>query len=210
MNQRIFYVVTMIIAAYLLLIIKPLPINIHHIERVSELEIRFKGSVLEDTEMNHSIFSELELVPYQLVSTCYSDVNYLTSNGLADRLGNHIGWQRIIQWNNDCDPEGQIANIFDNAYSILISKNPMIAYPDFSNLNETLITQSKTEVLFSSIDYPYTISGKTTVYERIKYTFKVKDVYVFVEQTRLRDEMNNEELLIWVEKLISEIQTVLN
>ena len=86
----------------------------------------------------------------------------------------------------------------------------MISYPDFSNLDERLITQSGVDVLLSSIDYPYTISGKTTIYERIKYTFKIKDIYVFVEQTRLRDKKNNDELLIWVEKLLSEIQTVLN
>lgn len=210
MNQRIFYIVTMIITAYLLLIIKPLPVNIHRIERVSEFEVRFKGSVLEDKEMNPSVFSELALVPDQFNSSCYSDVNYLTSNGLADRLGNRIGWQRIIQWNYDCDSDGQIINLFENVYSILISKNPMIAYPDFSNQDEKLTTQSGVEVLLTSTDYPYTISGKTTVYERVKYTFKVNDVYVFIEQTRLRDESNNDELLIWVEKLISEIQTVLN
>ncbi len=210
MNQRIFLVVSMLIAAYLLVIIKPIPVNIHRIERVSELDVRFKGSVLEDTEMNPSIYSELDLIPQKFNSICYSQGNYLTSNGLADRLGNQIGWQHIVQWNYDCDPEGQIVNIFENVYSILISKNPMNAYPDYSNMDEKLVTQSGIEVLFNRIEYPYTINGVTTVFERIKYMFNVNDVYVYIEQTVLRDEFNSEELLEWVYLLKGEIETALN
>jgi len=210
MNQRFLFLIGIIMAAFLILIAEPVPVNIYRIEGINEFDIRFQARrTLEKADEEPSIYSELELVPEEYNVECYSRWDHWTSNGLADRLGNPIGWQRVINWNDDCDPEGQI-RIYEDVYYILISKNPMIAYPDFSNLEEKLTTQSGVEVLLTSTDYPYTISGKTTVYERVKYTFKVNEVYVFIEQTRLRDESNNDELLIWVEKLISGIQTVLN
>jgi len=210
MNQRFLFLIAMIMVAFLLSIAKPVPVNMYRIEGMNEFDIRFQARrTLEKADEEPSIYSELELVPEEYSLKCYSLWDHWTSNGLADRLGNPIGWQRVISWNDDCDPEGQV-RIYEDVYYILISKNPMIAYPDFSNLDEKLTTQSGEEVLLSRIDYPYTLRGKTTVYERIKYTFKVNDVYVFVEQTRLRDESNNEELLKWVEKLINEIQSVLN
>lgn len=210
MNQRYLYLVAIIIAAFLLLIAKPIPVNIYRIEGINEFDIRFQARrTLEKADEEPSIYSELELIPEEYSVKCYSRWDHWTSNGLADRLGNPIGWQRVINWNDDCDPEGQI-KIYEDVYYILISKNPMIAYPDFSNLDEKLITQSGVEVLFSSIEYPYTISDVTTVYERIKYTFRVKDVYVYIEQTILRNEFRNEELLEWVDILKNEIETVLN
>jgi len=210
MNQRILYLIVILLAAIMISNTKSIPVSIHRIEGMNEFDAIFQvRRTLEKADDEPSIYSDLELVPEYYTYECYSLWDHWTSNGLADRLGNPIGWQRVISWNDDCDPEGQV-RIYEDVYYILISKNPMIAYPDFSNLDEKLTTQSGVEVLLSRIDYPYTLRGITTVYERIKYTFKVNDVYVFIEQTRLRDEKNNDELLIWVEKLISEIQTVLN
>jgi hypothetical protein len=210
MNQRILYLIVILLAAIMISNTKPIPVSIHRIEGMNQFDAIYQvRRTLEKADDEPSIYSDLELVPEDYTNECYSQWDHWSSNGLADRLGNPIGWQRAISWNDDCDPEGQV-RVYEDVYNILISKNPMIAYPDFSNLDETLITESGIEVSLSSIDYPYTISGTTTVYERVKYTFKVKDVYVFIGQTRLRDESNEIELLEWVDKLYDEIQTILN
>jgi len=208
MSQRIFLLIALFIAAYFMLLVTPLPVNIYQIEKISETDLRFIGSTNENSEQT-SIYSKLNLVPENFNNNCYSQFNTLTSNGLADKLGNLIGWQHNVQWNNDCDPEGQIENIFGDAYSILISKNPMVLYPEFSNLEQRLVTETGIEVDLSTYEYPYTNKGKTIVFAELKYSFKVVEEYVFVTHTVLRDTWDDETLLKWIDSLNYEIKSVL-
>lgn len=209
MNQRIFYLIALLIAIFMLTNTKPIPTNIHRIEGINKLVAQFQTRrTVEKANDVPSIYSDLNLVPDIYDQKCYSQWDHWTSNGLAERLGNPIGWKRIAQWNNECEPETISLN-FSDVYSIILSNNPMIAYPEFSDYDKQLLTESGLIVSIKKMEYPYTLAERTIVYMRVMYMFEVQNVYVYVDQIMLRESTNDDEILNWADQLYNEIQTSL-
>ena len=140
---------------------------------------------------------------------CYSQWDHWLANGLADRLGKPIAWQRNIQWTNDCKDEKHMY-VRSDVYSIVLSRNPMATYPRYRVLDNQFITDQGIPVdYYSQWIYPYTNNGVTYHFIQVQYSFKVEDTYVFIDQVIIDRDLDEKEIAVWVDTLANELKTVL-
>lgn len=209
MNQRFFFTTVLLIIVFILSSLRPLPMNIYRIEGSSEHDTRYQlRRTIEKYDYEESEWTPLNLVPEEFNSSCYSQWDHWAANGLADRLGKPIAWQRIAQWTYECDVEDRIFYETD-AYTILLSKNPMAAYPKFTVHDKVFLTDAGNEVSISQNEYTVIIDSKGVVYTQIQYTFRVEDVYVFIEQSIQNRTFDEKVISDWVDTLAEELKTVL-
>ena len=209
MNQRFFFTIVLLIVAFTIESSRPIPTNIYRIEGSSKYDIRYQlRRTIEKYDYEESEWTPLNLVPDEYKSNCYSQWDHWAANGLADRLGKPIAWQRIAQWTYECDLEDRVFYETD-AYTILLSRNPMAAYPKFSVHDKVFLTDSGIEVSISQNDNTVIIDSKAVVSSQVQYTFKVEDVYVFIEESISEETFNQSKISTWVDTLANEIKTVL-
>ncbi len=210
MNQRIFFTGVLLIIVFVISSFRPLPMNIYRIAGRSEYDIRYQARrTIEKYDHEESEWSKLNLVPIEYVSNCYSQWDHWVANGLADRLGKPIAWQRIVQWNYECDEGKERYNPTDQ-YTILLSTNPMAAYPRNSVFENHLITNQGIQVDYSTQwEYPYTNNGETYLYIQVRYAFKHEDKHVFIDQVFMDQDVIEKDIALWVDTLVNELKTVL-
>ena len=85
----------------------------------------------------------------------------------------------------------------------------MAAYPKFSVHDKVFLTDSGIEVSISQNDNTVIIDSKAVVSSQVQYTFKVEDVYVFIEESISEETFNQSKISTWVDTLANEIKTVL-
>lgn len=210
MNQRYFYSIVLLMIALTASGIRPLPMNIYRITARYEYDIRYQARrTIEKYDYEESEWSNLNLVPIEYATNCYGQWDHWLANGLADRLGKPIAWQRNIQWTNDCKDE-KYMYVPSDVYSIVLSRNPMAVYPRYSVFEDQLITNQGIPFdYFTQWIYPYTNNGVTYNYIQVQYSFKVEDTYVFVDQVMTDRDVDKKEIAVWVDTLANELKTVL-
>lgn len=210
MNQRFFFTGVLLVIVFILSSFRPLPMNIYRIAGSSEFDIRYQARrTIEKYDYEESEWSKLSLVPKEYASNCYSQWDHWVANGLADRLGKPIAWQRNVQWNNECIDETQNYAPVD-VYTILLSTNPMASYPRNSVFEYQLITNQGIQVDYSmQWEYPYTNNGETYHYVQVRYAFKLEDKHVFIDQVFMDQDVIEEDIALWVDTLVNELKTVL-
>ena len=210
MNQRYFYSIILLMIAFIASSIRPLPMNIYRIVGRYEYDIRYQARrTIEKYDYEDSEWSSLDLVPIDFDMNCYSQWDHWLANGLADRLGKPIAWQRNIQWNNECKDEKHMY-VPSDVYSIVLSRNPMALYPRYSVSDKQFITDQGIPVdYYSQWIYPYTNNGVTYHFIQVQYSFKVEDTYVFIDQVIIDRDLDEKEIAVWVDTLANELKTVL-
>ena len=210
MNQRYFYSIVLLMIALTASGIRPLPMNIYRITARYEYDIRYQARrTIEKYDYEESEWSNLNLVPIEYATNCYGQWNHWMANGLADRLGKPIGWQRNVQWNHECVDEKQ-SYVPVDVYTIILSKNPMAAYPRNSVFENQLVTNQGIQVDYSAQwEYPYTNNGVTYHYIQVRYAFKIEDNHVFIDQIFIGQDEIKEDIALWVDQLANELKTVL-
>lgn len=210
MNQRFFFTGVLLTIVFILSSFRPLPMNIYRIAGSSEFDIRYQARrTIEKYDYEESEWSSLDLVPMDIDMNCYSQWDHWLANGLADRLGKPIAWQRNIQWTNECKDEKHMY-VPSDVYSIVLSRNPMATYPKNSVFEDQLITDQGIPVdIYAQWIYPYTNNGVTYHYTQVQYAFKVEDTYVFIDQVIIDRDVDEKEIAIWVDTLANELKTVL-
>ncbi|MBN2876690.1 MAG: hypothetical protein JXL85_03455, partial [Bacilli bacterium] len=205
MNQRYFYSIVLLMIALTASGIRPLPMNIYRITARYEYDIRYQARrTIEKYDYEESEWSSLDLVPIDFDMKCYSQWDHWLANGLADRLGKPIAWQRNIQWTNDCKDE-KYMYVPSDVYSIVLSRNPMAVYPRYSVFEDQLITNQGIPFdYFTQWIYPYTNNGVTYNFIQVQYSFKVEDTYVFVDQVMTDRDVDKKEIAVWVDTLANE------
>lgn len=209
MNQRIFYTGILLSIVITLSSFRPLPMNIYRIEGSSEHDVRFQARrTIEKYDYEESKWSKLNLVPSQYDTNCYIQWDHWVANGLADRLGKPIAWKRNIQWNYECKDD-KFMYVPPDMYSILLSRNPMAAYPKFTVSDKQILTDSGIQVSYKQEEYTFKVNGKSGIYYLTQYTFKVNDTYVFIEQVILDRVVDEKKIAEWVDSIADELKTVL-
>lgn len=210
MNQRYFYSIILLMIAFIASSIRPLPMNIYRIVGRYEYDIRYQARrTIEKYDYEESEWSSLDLVPIDFDMNCYSQWDHWLANGLADRLGKPIAWQRNIQWTNECKDEKHMY-VPSDVYSIVLSRNPMALYPRNSAFENQLVTNQGIQVDYSAQwEYPYTNNGVTYHYIQVRYAFKIEDNHVFIDQIFIGQDEIKEDIALWVDQLANELKTVL-
>lgn len=191
---------------------KNVPVNIHRITNQNEFDFRYQmRETMYPRENTDRPWSNLSLVPDERMDECHAYYDSWMGNGLAAESGTRIGWKRVVYYDyNACDDRFDIFT-YDQTYSVLISDNPMMGYPQYKDFSKEVdhVTAMGLSV-WENKSISYWMKEKDVKTDLNFYfdSFKVGDYYVFIQTLFVGDE-DSQIRFEWIDEVANELKTVL-